>query len=215
MRSGNRRKKTVIIGLTGGIAMGKSTVTAQFAALGAKTCSADEIVHALLAAGGKAVEAVAGEFPQARAAAGGISREALSRAVFGKPERLRALERILHPLVRSEELAFATRQARLGAEFVVIDIPLLFESLSDQWLDMTVTVSAPAFLQRRRALARPGMNAEKLHAILARQWPDREKRRRADRVILTGLGKAVSFRQVKKIMHDFHEDKNARNCSGY
>ena len=191
----------IVIGLTGGIAMGKSTVAAQFARLGARICSADAVVHRLLGEGGAGVAPVAALFPQALTG-NHIDRARLGRAVFGDKAALAALERVLHPLVAREEMRFAAAAARLGARVTVLDIPLLFETDAHQRVDVTVAVTAPHFLQRQRALLRPHMTPEKLQAVLARQLADAHRRARADYVIPTGLGKAYSFAHVKRIMHD-------------
>lgn len=193
----------MILGLTGSIAMGKSTVARMFAALGAKVIAADAVVHALLAERGAAVSMVADIFP-ATYENGAIDRAKLGAEVFADAEKLAHLEAILHPLVAQAEERFAAREAAKGARVIVMDIPLLFETGADARCDFTVTASAPAFLQRARALLRPGMTEEKLALILARQLPDREKRLLADYVVETGLGRAHSFRQVKRILYEMN-----------
>ena len=186
-----------IVGLTGGIAMGKSTAARQLRRMGLPVNDADAVVHRLYARGGPAVAAVQARFPEA-VRDGAVDRLALGRAVFGRPEALRALERILHPLVRQETAAFLKRQARRRRPLVVLDIPLLFETGGEALCDYVVTVSAPAFLQRQRALARPGMTPEKLAGILARQTPDAVKRRRADCVVPSGLGYGFALRHLRR-----------------
>lgn len=192
----------MIIGLTGSIGMGKSTVASQVAALGVKTLNSDVVVHQLLAKGGAGVDAVAERFPQALENEA-INRIKLGQAVFGSPEKLAALEAVLHPLVVEAQGIFCARMQRLGARVVLLDIPLLFETGAEVRMDATIVVTAPAFLQRARVLARPGMTEEKLQRILSRQMPDAEKRLRADYVIHTGLGRAYSFRQIKHIMKEW------------
>lgn len=189
----------IVLGLTGSIAMGKSTVTAQFEALGAHTINADHIVHALMAMGGKAVSAVSAAFPGVEVD-GAIDRKALGATVFGQAEKLKQLEQILHPLVRAEEEAFVARARAEGAKLVVLDIPLLFETGADAWVHKTVVVTAPAWIQRKRALARPNMSRERLNIILSCQMADAEKRKRADFIVNTGFGLAYSRWQVKRIM---------------
>jgi dephospho-CoA kinase len=164
-----------ILGLTGGIAMGKSTAARQLRRLGLPLHDADAAIHRLYGPRGAALAAVARRFPEA-IVDGRVDRQKLGQLVFGKPEALKALERILHPLVRRETLAFLQRQARRRRPLAVLDIPLLFETGGEAFCDYVVTVSAPAFLQRQRALARRGMTPAKLAAILARQTPDSEKR---------------------------------------
>lgn len=198
------RKRVMVIGLTGGIGMGKSTVAAQLAKLGAKICNADAIVHKLLAKGGAAVAAVQKKFPDV-VKAGAVDRKALGEIVFKDVKKRKQLEAILHPLVVAEENKFVEKQARMGAKLIVLDIPLLYETEGEKRFDAVMVASAPAFLQRARVLKRPHMTEEKLAKIIASQLPDREKRRRADIVIATGLGKGHSFRQVMKAHRGRHE----------
>jgi dephospho-CoA kinase len=199
----------IIIGLTGGIGMGKSTVSRQFALLGAKVCNADECVHKLMSAGGAAVPEIEKYFPEAvinspspRRGEGYIDRKTLGQIVFADKKKLKVLENILHPLVQKMENDFILRGKKLGAKLVVLDIPLLFETGREKRVDFTVAVSAPTFIQRQRVMARPGMTAEKFERIIASQMQDLEKRHRADFVIPTGLGKAYSFKIVKEIVEE-------------
>ena len=175
----------IVLGLTGSIGMGKSTTAGLFAAAGVPVHSADETVHALYA--GPAAEPVGALFP-GTVSGGVVDREALARRVLGDPAALRALEAIVHPMVREVEAAFLGRARDAGAPLAVLDIPLLFETSGEARVDRVLVVSAPPEVQRARVLSRPGMTAEKLGAILARQTPDTEKRRRADFVIDTSLG---------------------------
>jgi len=186
-----------VLGLTGGIAMGKSTAARQLRRLGLPLHDADAAVHRLYARGGPAVPAIAARFPAA-VVEGRVDRQVLGRLVFGRPDELRALERILHPLVRQATRRFLRTQALRRRRLVVLDIPLLFETGGERLCDAVVVVSAPGFLQRQRALRRPGMTAEKLDAILARQTPDREKRRRADHVVPSGLGYGFALRHLQR-----------------
>lgn len=185
----------IVIGLTGSIGMGKSTIARQCAMLGARTISADALVHALMQPGGAAFSAIAREFPEA-VVDGKIDRKTLGAIVFPDASKLRRLEEILHPLVRTAEEQFAARMKRMGVKLIVMDIPLLFETGGERRMDMTMTVTAPGVVQAQRVLARPGMTREKFAEILARQLPDREKRKRADIIVHTGLGKAASMRQI-------------------
>ena len=189
----------VILGLTGSIAMGKSTAAASFRRLGVPVYDADSTVHALLAKGGAAVPRVAAAFPHT-IRHGVIDRAALAAVVFADGDALKRLERILHPLVRADAGRFLRRQAARRARLVVLDIPLLFEDRGEGRCDAVAVVSAPAFLQAQRVLARPGMTLERLAGIRRRQMPDREKRRRADFVIESGLGKRHSLRRVGHIV---------------
>lgn len=174
---------TVVVGLTGSIGMGKSTVARMFADEGVPVFDADAAVHALQGAGGRLVAAIAARFPDTTGPKG-VDRTALGQAVLGDPAALRALETIVHPAVGEERAAFLSRHA--DAPMVVLDVPLLFETGGWRNVDRIVVVSAPADVQRARVLARPGMTAERLDAILARQMPDADKRARADIVIPTG-----------------------------
>lgn len=182
-----------VIGLTGSIAMGKSTAAKMLARMGYAHFDADAVVHSLTGPGGKALPAIARFAPQAVSAERGMDRKALGDLAFRDRSILRKLEAVLHPLVYHENrrlLALWQRQRRAK---VLLDIPLLLEGRGEGRCDAIWVVSAPAALQARRALARPGMTREKLNGILARQVPDREKRRRADVVIATGLGRAVTW----------------------
>lgn len=172
------------IGLTGSIGMGKSTVLKMFGALGAATWDADAAVHRLYEKGGAAVAPIAEAFPGA-VKDGAVDRAALAGLVLNDAASIERLEEIVHPLVWRDREAFMDGAARAGAQAVVLDIPLLFENSMDAFFDAVVVVSAPLEVQRKRVLARPGMTAAKLDAILARQTPDEEKRNRADYVVDT------------------------------
>ncbi len=189
----------VILGLTGSIGMGKTTVAAMFRRLGVPVHDADAAVHDLTAKGGAAVGAVAKAFPGV-VVQGAVDRQALGRRVFGDAKALKRLEAILHPMVRACERRFLAAQARRRAPLVVLDIPLLYETGGEERCDAVVVVSAPRFLQAARVLDRPGMNPGKLAAILGRQVPDAAKRRRADFVVATGLGRGDSLRAVRRIV---------------
>lgn len=189
----------IIVGLTGSIGMGKSTAAAMIRRLGIPVFDADQAVHRLMAKGGQAVAPIADRFPGVLAD-GAIDRKALGRAVFGQKAELKALEAILHPMVHQAERRFVMTSALRRQRLVVLDIPLLFEGHRDLDCDVTIVVTAPAFLQRQRVLRRPGMTDERLRQILALQMPDAEKRRRADFVIQTGLGHAPALYQLKGIL---------------
>jgi dephospho-CoA kinase len=189
----------LIVGLTGSIGMGKSTASRMFKRLGVPVHDADAIVHGLLSKGGQAVAEVERLFPGV-VTAGAVDRQALGARVFGKTEELRTLERLLHPLVHQAEKRFLARSRASRQRLAVLDIPLLFESKSQRRCHLAVVVSAPAFVQAARVLARPGMSLEKLAQILARQMPDGEKRRRADLVVPSGLGHRFALRRIVRLV---------------
>lgn len=188
-----------VLGLTGSIGMGKSTAAAMLRRLGVPVHDADATVHALFAPGGKAVAAVDAAFPGV-IKDGAVDRTALGARVFGDGAALKRLEAIVHPLVRAAERDFLARHRRARTRLVVLDIPLLFETHGESRCDLVAVVSAPAFLQAARVLARPGMTRQRLDAVLAKQMPDGQKRRRADVVIPTGLGKGPALKRLKAVV---------------
>lgn len=189
----------VILGLTGSIGMGKSTAAGMFRYLGVPVYDADVVVHQLMVPGGAAFDPVIAAFPDALKN-GKIDRQLLGARVFGDPVALSRLEAILHPLVRVQETKFIKRHRRAGRSLVVLDIPLLFETDGEERCDHVAVVSAPRFIQLQRVMARSGMTKAKFSAILSKQMPDREKRRKADFVIPTGLGRAVTFNAIRNIV---------------
>ena len=189
----------IAIGLTGSIGMGKSTVAKMFAEAGAPSFDSDAAVHRLYAPGGAAVAPVGAVFPGV-ISGGGVERAALSARVVGDPEAMQRLEAVVHPLVREEQARFVMAQREMGAEYVVLDIPLLLESGRASDLDVVVVVSAPPEVQRARVLARPGMTEEKFERLLALQMPDAEKRARADFVIDTGADLETTRAQVRAVL---------------
>ncbi|MBI0432519.1 dephospho-CoA kinase [Roseomonas sp. KE0001] len=191
-----------ILGLTGGIGMGKSTAASTFRRHGVPVFDADAAVHRLQGRGGRAVRAIGAAFP-GTVRDGAVEREALRRAVLGDPAALTRLERIVHPLVREEERRFLAAARRQGRRLAVLDIPLLFETGGEARVDAVVVVSAPAAVQRARVLRRKGMTPERLEAILARQTPDAVKRRRADHVIRTGLSLAHARRSIRRLLEHY------------
>jgi dephospho-CoA kinase len=188
---------TVVIGLTGSLGMGKSTTARLFAEAGVPVHDADATVHRLYS--GEAAPLIEEAFPGTTDAAG-VSRPRLAERVLGNPEALHRLERIVHPLVRREELLFLEKAEGDGAPVVVLDIPLLFETGADRRVDAVVVVSAPADVQRARAFERPGMTETKFQALLAKQMPDEEKRRRADFVVDSSQGLDSARVQVHAIL---------------
>ena len=190
----------VIMGLTGSIGMGKSTAAKMFKHLGVPVHDADASSHVLMAPDGLAFDPIAKAFPDV-IINGRIDRQVLGQKVFANPVLLKKLEAILHPLIRAAEIRFLRSQQRLGRKLVVLDIPLLYETGGEKRCDIVTVVSAPAFVQRQRVLAREGMTDDKFSAILSKQMPDIEKRRRADFVIPTGLGRAVTFQYIQGIVN--------------
>ncbi len=186
-----------VLGLTGSIGMGKSTTSAFFRQSGVPVHDADAAVHRLYA--GAAVAPIAEAFP-GTVAEGRVDRTKLAAIVLKDGAAMKRLEGIVHPLVGAAERQFREAARARGCSLVVLDIPLLLETGGERRVDAVAVVSAPADLQRARVLARPGMNEEKLDAILARQVPDAEKRRRAHFVIESGFGLESAGRQVSDII---------------
>jgi dephospho-CoA kinase len=195
-----------VLCLTGSIGMGKSTAAATFRRLRVPVFDADAAVHRLQGPGGRAVAPIAAAFPgTVRDTPRGqrVDREALRRAVLGDDAAMSRLERIVHPLVRDEERRFLAAARRRAEPLVVLDIPLLFETRGEGRCDSVLVVTAPAAVQRRRVLRRPGMTEARLSAILSRQVPDSEKRRRADHVVHTGLSRFHAQRAIRAIVKGY------------
>jgi dephospho-CoA kinase len=188
-----------MIGLTGSIGMGKSTAAMMFRQLGVPVFDADACVHDLQAVGGKALPIIEKAFPGTTSAYG-LDRAKLGALVFGQPAQLRRLEQLIHPLVNQARQQWLAQQCRLRKKLVVLDVPLLFEKSGWKMCDYIVVVSAPYHVQAARVLARPGMTLEKFARILKTQMPDAQKRRRADAVLHTGLGKQVTRRAVRAVI---------------
>jgi len=187
----------LVLGLTGSIGMGKSTTARFFAEEGVPVLDADAVVHALY--DGEAVAAIEAAFP-GTSKDGRIDREELSRRVVADPAALKRLESIVHPLVRAAQARFLADAERSGAPVAVLDVPLLFETGGDQRVDAVVVVSAPADVQRARTLDRAGMTAEKFDALMQKQMPDAEKRRRADFIVDTSQSFDSARAQVRAIL---------------
>lgn len=187
----------LILGLTGSIGMGKSTTAAFFRAEGIPVEDADATVHALYR--GAAAPLIEAAFP-GTVKDGVVDRAVLGTRVLGDAAALARLEAIVHPLVRDARDAFLAEARVAGAPVVVLDIPLLFETGGQREVDAVVLVSADRAVQKARVLARPGMSKEKFAAILAKQMPDAEKRRRAHFIIDTGRGYAAAQRQVRAVL---------------
>lgn len=189
----------LIIGLTGSIGMGKSTVAKRFQALGLAVCDADAEVHKLYAAGGAAVAPIEAVFP-GTTGLGGVDRGKLAQKLLGDPGGFKRLEAIVHPLVFQAEREFLRAEAARGAQMAVLEIPLLLEGGGEKRVDVVVVVSAPADVQRKRVLERPGMTPEKADQIIARQMPDADKRKRAHFVVDTGVTIPETEAEVDRIV---------------
>jgi dephospho-CoA kinase len=189
----------VLLGLTGSIGMGKSTAATMFGWMGVPVHDADAEVHRLYASDACAKAAIEAAFPGS-VRDGRIDRQALGAQVIGRPEALRRLERIVHPRLAMRRRRFLEQAARRRRPVVVLDVPLLFETGGQRRVDLTLVVTAPAFIQRQRVLRRAGMTAEKLAGILARQMPDAQKRRRADFIVPTGLGRRPTLVALRRIL---------------
>ena len=194
----------IILGLTGSIGMGKSTAATVLSQMGIPVHDADRNVHRLMAKGGAAVERIAAAFPGV-VKDGAVDRGALGKRVFGDRAALARLEAILHPMVQAAERAFLAEARHRRRPVVVLDVPLLYETRGENRCDAVIVVTAPQFIQSLRVLRRKGMTPQRLKDIVMRQMPDAEKRKRADFVVPTGLGKRQSrtalLRVVKKLKH--------------
>lgn len=201
-------RRPLVVALTGSIGMGKSTTAQMFADLGVPVWDADAAVHRLYSPGGAAVAPVAAAFPDAEAK-GAIDRAILRGIVASDRHALDRLNAIVHPLVAADRAAFIAEQTGRGADIVLVDIPLLFETGAEALADAIVVVSAPPQVQRERVLAREGMTEELFATILARQTPDSEKRARADFVIET-TGLEAARRQVQSVVNRLREMAGSR-----
>jgi dephospho-CoA kinase len=188
-----------IIGLTGSIGMGKSTAGRILKGLTVPVHDSDGAVHRAFAQGGTAVAAIDKLFPGV-VENGTVNRQALGKIVFNDDAAIKALEGILHPLVRQDRNRFIARWRRQRHFAVAMDVPLLFETETDKACDLTIVVTAPAFIQRRRVLQRPGMSPDRFAAVKSRQMPDGEKRQRADFVVPTNLGRRLTFNRLTRII---------------
>jgi len=193
--------------LTGSIAMGKSTTGKMFSRRKIPVFDADKVVHELFKKNGAAVGLVEKYFPSA-VTGDSVDRVALGQIVFGDPHRLSILESIIHPLVNAERKRFLQCHRRRKTKMVVLDVPLFYETKNQYKSDFVCVVSAPRFLQEQRALGRSGMTRQKLNAILSRQMPDHEKRKRSNFVVSTGLGRAHTNQVLAKILKQMRRLRN-------
>ena len=189
--------RPIILGLTGSIGMGKSTVAAMFEAAGVPVFDADAVVHRLQGPRGALLPAIEEAFPGSTGEQG-VLRERLGAQVFADPDALTRLERIVHPAVAAQRHAFMIEHS--GEPLVVFDIPLLYEKGGWEQVDAVAVVSAPPEVQRARVLARPGMTPDKFAHILSLQVPDAEKRARADYLIDTGTSLFATEEAVKELI---------------
>jgi len=194
----------IVLGVTGSIGMGKSTVSNMFREMGIPVHDADAAVHQLLAAGGKGVAPVAAAFPAALTQDENgrdiIDRAALGKIVFADPALKKKLEDILHPMVRDDSESFRDEMEKAGHKIVIFDIPLLFETGGEKRVDAVLCVSAAAGVQKQRVMARPGMTEERFSHVLSQQMPDAEKRARADYVVTTDNGFEDTRAQLKAVL---------------
>lgn len=198
----------LIVGLTGSIGMGKSTVAARLRALGIAVCDADAEVHKLYE--GAAVSAIEAAFP-GTTTDGTVDRQKLAAALLAEPGRFKRLEAIVHPLVVEAERTFLHREAADGADMAVLEVPLLLETGGERRVDAVIVVSAPADLQRERVMGRPAMTLEKLEQMLSRQMSDADKRTRADFVVDTSGSFEETYAQVDRII----ESLRSRPAAAY
>ncbi|MCE2509525.1 MAG: dephospho-CoA kinase [Alphaproteobacteria bacterium] len=198
-----------IVGLTGSIGMGKTTAANMLRRLGLPVFDADAVVHALQRPDGAALPAIARAFP-GLVKNGALDRDAMAECVFTDPKSLHRLEEIVHPLVRTAEKRFLRNAGLRRADLVVLEIPLLFENDAERRCDFTIVVTAPPFVQQARVLRRPGMTPARLQAVLAKQTPDAEKRKRADFIVPTGMGRHHTLNALREIVRLIRRRKNRR-----
>ncbi len=205
----------IVIGLTGSIGMGKTTAATMLQQLGVPVHDADQEAHDLQQPGSAAILAIGAAFPYyehpelyGKKVEGvrHIQRKEMVKIVLADMEKLATLEGILHPLVREAQNKFILKSKKMGQEIVALDVPLLFETGGDEFVDVTIVVSAPFHIQEKRVMERPGMDEEKFNAILERQMPDSEKCERADYVLQTGLGRAETMNELKKILTEIKDN---------
>ena len=190
-----------IIGLTGSIGMGKSTLANQWRSIGVPVHDADACVHDLMTPNGDAFDAIMTTFPDV-IINGEIDRKSLGKLVFNDPEKRKILENIIHPLVRARSNQFISLCRKRRVPVCVLDIPLLFETGRDMDMDSVICVSAPLWVQKRRVLARPNMTQEKFKSIVSAQIPDYRKRCLSDYIIISARGKRHTLNAIKRIKNN-------------
>jgi dephospho-CoA kinase len=198
----------IVVGLTGSIGMGKSTTAKMFAEAGVPVWDADAVVHRLYGPDGAGAVALTAIAPDA-VTDDGVDRTKLREAILANPGLLKDVEAAIHPLVAGDRNRFLIAARDQGAALAICDIPLLFETGAEQWLDKVVVVTAPAEVQRDRVLARPGMTEAAFEAILAKQVPDAEKRAKADFLIDTSDGMDAARDRVTEIIATLTEENHA------
>jgi dephospho-CoA kinase len=213
----------IVIGITGSIGMGKSTAGSMLEYLGVPVHDSDAAVHELLRYGSEAWYAITAAFPYfsypqiygrkyfwnpLKNTQRYLKRDELGKLVFEKENEREKLEAILHPLVRKAQSEFIKVQSRLGRDMVALDIPLLFETGAEAYIDYTLTITAPSFVQKTRVLARAGMTPKKLSGVLKHQMSDGEKRARADFVVHSGLGRAAMMKELKTVLVKIRNEQN-------
>jgi len=205
-RAGRSGAVMIVLGLTGSIAMGKSTIGAMMQNMNIPVHDADKEVHRLLQTDSEARMAIAAAFPLFEypdiydKKTKNIKRKELSNFIFNNPDHRQTLESIIHPLVQKSQNEFIRSAMLKGVDIVCLDIPLLFETGAQKRVDYTIVASAPYNIQRERAMSRPNMSEEKFHAILEQQMPDAQKSTLCDFVIKTGLGRAYAMNELKFII---------------
>ncbi len=206
----------IVLGLTGSIAMGKSTAAEMLRSMGVPVHDSDLAVHAALGPNGVAVAQIAELYPAAHnQKTNAIDRKILGDILFKDPGKKAAIEAILHPVVREMQQQFLRSNQARGNKIVVLDIPLLYETGGENRVDKVIVVTCPSFLQHHRAMLRPGMTEEKFKAILAAQMPDDEKRKRADFIVQTGLGRAYTQMKLKQILTTLENGQNHDSHSNH
>ncbi len=195
-----------LLGLTGSIGMGKTTTSRLFTEAGVPVWDADAVVERLYAKGGKGVVAIS-ELVPSSVHEGAVDRSKLKTALASDDKLLARIEAVIHPLVEQKRIDFISESERSGGSLAVFDIPLLFETGAEKWLDGVAVVTCPPAMQRQRVLARPGMDGKTFALILARQMPDAEKRARADFIIDTSRGIEDARAQVQAVIRDIHQGK--------
>ncbi|MEO1492459.1 MAG: dephospho-CoA kinase [Pseudomonadota bacterium] len=198
----------IVVGLTGSIGMGKSTTATMFAEAGVPVWDADAVVHRLYGPDGSGATALHAIAPEA-VTADGVDRTKLRNAILANPGLLKDVEAAIHPLVAGDRNRFLAAAREKGAAIALCDIPLLYETRAETWLDKVLVVTAPAQVQRERVLARPGMTEEAFEAILAKQVPDADKRARADFLIDTSAGLDAARARVAEIIQTLTEETDA------